>query len=80
MFQATCDILSSHSGCQENQVGVFFNSEWQAQAEQQRQPLAIRYEANTETQFGSLSFSQYLAVASALMGRQDQTPEGGELL
>lgn len=58
-------------------MGVFFNSERQAQAEQQEQPLAVRYEANAETQFGSLSFGQYLAGASALIDRQNQTPDGG---
>lgn len=61
-------------------MGVFLNSERQAQAEQQEQPLAVRYEANAETQFGSLSFGQYLAGASALIDRQDQTPDRGESL
>lgn len=81
MSWVTCDILSSHSGCQENQV-PFVSSVILNNGHRQSnmgQPLAVRCEMNAEMQFGSLSFGQCFRVSSLADG-QDQTPKQGESL
>lgn len=81
MSWVTCDILSSHSGCQENQVPFVFSVILNKRQRQSNmgQLLAVRCEMNAEMQFGSLSFRGCFGV-SALADRQNQTPKQGELL
>lgn len=60
--------------------GFFCNSERLAQAEHHKQPLAVSYKTNAETQLSLFSFGQNLIAASSLTNRQVQTPKWGDSL